>query len=288
MIYYSELQEFYSPHAFRSLSVKFVIEEAIHYNCDGKEYNVEAGHYMLACKHSSAQVYFEAREKVKSICIDICPSSFAEAYTVITSKNDEMDDYLSGYFKHPYFYENVNALTNGSIDKKLADLLCKMSNGDTGELNKDWFLDLIEKIIYKEYGNYLSLKNIHSAKVSTRKEILNRVQKGKAFMDENFLTIGEVKEVSRMCLMSEYHFFRSFKQAYHITPFQYLSNKRLEYAKELLCNDELTVASIAYVCNYPDSFTFSKAFKKRFGMSPTLCRKMINKLYQGSAPTLFF
>lgn len=102
-IYYSELQQWYTTNAFRSFSLKFVIEECIYYNKEGKEYPVKANTYMTACKYSDVKAY--NYKPIKSICIDICPNTIADAFTVLTSKNEDFDAYLHSYFAYPEFME---------------------------------------------------------------------------------------------------------------------------------------------------------------------------------------
>jgi len=144
---------------------------------------------------------------------------------------------------------------------------------ETGQINREWFLDLSEKIIYHSYGNYLALNGIQSVKLETRKELLRRVHTGKQFMDDNFLTINDVSEVALASNLSEFHFFRSFKQAFGITTYQYILNKKLELARTMLQNKYDSITTIASICNFPDLFTFSKAFKRRFGVSPSQFQK---------------
>jgi AraC-like DNA-binding protein len=63
--------------------------------------------------------------------------------------------------------------------------------------------------------------------------------------------------------------FLPFIQAgIRISPYQYLLNKRLELAKELITEGDMSVTDIAAHCNFPDIFTFSKALKRRFGIAP--------------------
>jgi len=88
-------------------------------------------------------------------------------------------------------------------------------------------------------------------------------------MDDEFLSIGEISQVANICNMSEFHFFRSFKQAFNSTPYQYILNKRLELAKELLQKGQLSITHVAAYCNFPDVFTFSKAFKRQFNSTPS-------------------
>lgn len=270
MIYYSELKDWYTTNAFRSFSVKFVVEQCIYYKKDGREYAVNANTYMTTCKCSGVKAYNNF--PVKSICIDICPQTMAEAFTILTSKNEDLDNYLAGYFKYPHFFESIHPIAVTSIGKKLQSLLYLIQTGSNISVNKEWFLDLSERVVYQEYGNYLALNQINSVKPSTKKEVLQRLQLAKEYMNANFLQIAEIKEVAEHCNMSEYHFFRRFKEVYKKTPYQYITEQKMQLAKDLLLQKEHSVSDIAILCSFPDVFTFSKAFKKFFGVPPSMIR----------------
>lgn len=272
VVYYSELKEWFTSNAFRSFSLKYVVDNSIYYKVGNKEHRVSSGNMLLACKQPHVKAYFESKELVKSICIDIKPDTVAEAFTVMSAgKDHNFDNYLSKYFQHPEFFEAVCPVSsNTAFRSKLDDLINAINRGDADQhVNKEWFHDLLEKIIYHEYGNYLALNGIQSLKLETKKELLARLMTARQYMDESFLAINEINEVSTFCNLSEFHFYRSFKQAFGITPYQYLLNKRLELARELLLEARLSVTQIALHCNFPDIFTFSKAFKRRFGLSPS-------------------
>jgi AraC-like DNA-binding protein len=269
-VYYSELNEWFTGNAFRSFSLKYVIDRCIHYKVGAMEHVVNSGNFLLACKQPHVKAYFNSKEIVKSICIDICPDTVAEAFTIISAKEDyEFDNYLSKYFSYPEFFESVCPTGTSQLNRNLQALVALIHNGDTDQINKEWFLELAEKIIYHAYGNYLALNGIQSVKLGTRKELLRRLYIGKQYMDENFLNISGVGEVALISNLSEFHFFRSFKQAFGTTTYQYILNKKLELAKTLLSRREIAITEVASICNFPDLFTFSKAFKRHFGISPS-------------------
>lgn len=272
MIYYSELREWYTDNAFRSFSIKFVLEHSIYYKAGSREHRVDAGHYMLACRQPGVKAYFHTATPVKSICIDICPRSFAEAYHLLLCKNDDLDSQLDSYFRYPEFCEHTSPLDASALSYQLQALVPLVRSGEAAAVNKEWFLDLAEKVIYKEYGNYMALKNIHSVRASTRKELLRRLQLGKEYMDEHFLSIREIRQVADHCALSEYHFFRSFKQAFGMTPLQYVTSQKMTLARELVKDRNKTLAEVAFCCNFPDVFTFSKAFKRYYGVPPSAMR----------------
>lgn len=277
VVYYSELREWYTCNAFRSFSLKYVIDNCIYYKVGNKEHKVTSGNILLACKQPHAKAYFESEELVKSICIDIRPETVAEAFSVMSAgKDHNFDNYLSNYFRTPEFFESVCPVNTATAFRdKLNELVSAIRRGDADEqVNKEWFHDLLEKIIYHEYGNYLALNGIQSLKLETKKELLSRLQLARQYMDIEFLSITEVSEVSAYCNLSEFHFYRSFRQAFGTTPYQYLLNKRLELSRELLGKGDLSITQTALHCNFPDIFTFSKAFKRRYGFSPSQLGKI--------------
>lgn len=269
-IYYSELTEWLTTNAFRSFSLKFVIEECVYYYKDGKEYPVKANTYMTACKYDNVKAF--NHNPIKSICVDICPKTFAEVFTILTAKNEDIDAYLHNYFTYPEFMESIHSVYETTIGDKLLQLNFLIQSGVSIKPDKEWFLDLSERIVYQEYGNYLALKELKLAKLSTRKEILRRLQQAKEYIDINFLQIREIKEVADHCGMSEYHFFRRFKEVNKKTPYQYITEQKMHLARYLLKGSQHSISDIALQCNFPDVFTFSKAFKKFYGVSPSMMK----------------
>ena len=64
------------------------------------------------------------------------------------------------------------------------------------------------------------------------------------------------------------------------TPLQYLMEKRLEYAKQLLVSRSVSnysVREIAYMCGFSDPYYFSRSFHKHVGCSPTEWEKRNRK-----------
>ncbi|MGN7457981.1 AraC family transcriptional regulator [Paenibacillus pasadenensis] len=68
------------------------------------------------------------------------------------------------------------------------------------------------------------------------------------------------------------HFSKRFREAYGVTPIRYIQGLKLAEAERLLGHTSLTLSEIAYSVGYPDLFSFSKAFKKHKGRSPSECR----------------
>ncbi len=92
------------------------------------------------------------------------------------------------------------------------------------------------------------------------------------FMDSAFLENPSLREVAEKVFMAPNYFHKVFRQTFGITPFNYMLNKRMNVARELLAFSPLTVKEIALKSGYNDEFHFSKTFKKHAGMSPRVFR----------------
>ncbi len=74
--------------------------------------------------------------------------------------------------------------------------------------------------------------------------------------------------------ISQYHFCRLFKQSTGMSPHRYLMQQRIERAKQLLKQPELTVTHIAYKCGFANQSHFARYFRRYTGVSPTQFRQM--------------
>lgn len=81
------------------------------------------------------------------------------------------------------------------------------------------------------------------------------------------LDIGLV-ELANLVHLSPYHFGRLFKQTIGSSPYQYLLQLRIEYAKRLIAEGAGPLGDIAYQLNFSDQAHFSNAFRKATGVSP--------------------
>jgi AraC-like DNA-binding protein len=71
---------------------------------------------------------------------------------------------------------------------------------------------------------------------------------------------------------SRHHFTREFRRAFRYTPHQYLTRRRMERAKELLRNQELSVSQVCLAVGYRSMGSFSTAFTRATGASPIIYR----------------
>ena len=91
----------------------------------------------------------------------------------------------------------------------------------------------------------------------------------------HIFTDCSIQDLADLCNMSLSTFRRQFKKIFNDTPSNYLKNKRLEKARDLLLQSDLTTGEIALETCFYDTSHLSKSFKEKFGHSPTEYRKTV-------------
>ena len=81
-----------------------------------------------------------------------------------------------------------------------------------------------------------------------------------------------IADLAKKASMSAPHFCSEFKKCIGVSPIEYHIRIRLQQARYLLYDFNLSIAEIAERIGYCDIYQFSKQFKKHFGLSPSLLR----------------
>ncbi len=101
---------------------------------------------------------------------------------------------------------------------------------------------------------------------------LERYKKLLTFIDENFKDDINIEKVEAICHYSYRNINRIFEALHHETIGKYIKRLRLEKAAQYLKYSEMGISDISYEVGFEERAAFSKAFKKRYGCSPSAFR----------------
>jgi AraC-like DNA-binding protein len=73
--------------------------------------------------------------------------------------------------------------------------------------------------------------------------------------------------LAKRLFISKYHLMRQFKAETGYSIHQYIANKRILFARDLIARGE-SPTDACYRCGFRDYTVFARAFKKQFGRSP--------------------
>ena len=80
--------------------------------------------------------------------------------------------------------------------------------------------------------------------------------------------------------MSSCYFSKLFKRMTGKNYITYVTDSRIEMAKRMLVDTEMPVINIAYELSYNATNYFSKAFKKKVGVTPSEYRTAHSELFR--------
>jgi AraC-like DNA-binding protein len=112
--------------------------------------------------------------------------------------------------------------------------------------------------------------------VNLTTDIYQRIVAAKVYIDDNFQEPIDLEQISKQAFLSRFHFHRLFRQVYKRTPHQYLTQKRLDKAKDLLSGNK-TVTDVCNEVGFESIGSFSILFKKEIGFAPQYYRNMAYK-----------
>jgi AraC family transcriptional regulator len=94
-------------------------------------------------------------------------------------------------------------------------------------------------------------------------------------IEEHFAQEISLSTLASVAQLSPYHFLRAFKESFGVTPHRYHAQKRIERAKELLADHNLSLLQIAIQLGFAESSSFSLAFHKIAHQPPSVYRRRL-------------
>jgi AraC-like DNA-binding protein len=107
-------------------------------------------------------------------------------------------------------------------------------------------------------------------------EVYQRLCRARAFIDHCYDHPISLDQMSSQACFSRYHFLRLFRQAFNKTPHQYLIERRIEKAKELLIAN-LRVTDVCFEVGFQSLGSFSSLFHKYVGHAPVIYRQRVKE-----------
>jgi AraC family transcriptional regulator len=88
------------------------------------------------------------------------------------------------------------------------------------------------------------------------------------YIDEHLHAALSLRDLAAVAHLSPYYFARRFKESTGLSPHRYIIARRIERAKQLLRDEELTLAQVAARTGFWDQGHFSRHFKRLVGVTP--------------------
>lgn len=114
--------------------------------------------------------------------------------------------------------------------------------------------------------------------MDTKKDYILRLDKVFLFIDKNLHANLTLNDVAKIASFSPYHFHRIFKTITGEPLNKYINRRKIEIAAFDILHQNKNISDIAYKYGFCDVTSFSRAFKKFYGISPTtFIKQNLNK-----------
>jgi len=109
----------------------------------------------------------------------------------------------------------------------------------------------------------------------TGSSLLNRLQPAVEYIEKNYSTAISLADMAQKTGVTPRHFCRIFKQAFKMSPFDYLTAYRIKRAKEILISmPDVTVSEVGKMVGYNSTSYFVSVFKSVENITPLEFRRM--------------
>lgn len=204
-------------------------------------------------------------------------------HKIVADDNHNFHYYCIG-FRLNQEYEDVKSFTNivkdtkhliAKDDGRIKSLFASMLNeyftfdAESPRMINYYFCQMLITLYRIICGN--SQDNSLKLNATSNSHVVYHILK---YIDRHYLTITNVKEIAQALSYSEYYLSHIFKEKMDMTIKDYLMQKKIATAVELLQSSNMSVSDIAEQLNFSSLHSFGQAFKRYMNMSASDFRKL--------------
>lgn len=253
-----------------SIVMDFICCSNVEANIDqveSEKYTTENTHNILYTSGLSARFEIPALEEINYLTIIL---SLDYYYKLI---NEDWD-------LHKKFSENIIEKKSGFLKPKYVPfnsgiqwVIHEIKNCKyKGTIKKMYLEAKIKELLILQLDSLI--EKPQENKLMMDEEEYNKILEAKSILEANFTNAPTLPELSRLVSLNEFKLKKGFKACFDTTIKGYVTQLRMEHAKELFKNKDSNVGEVAYKCGYKDVSHFSAAFKFFYGFTPISFRKI--------------
>lgn len=226
------------------------------YNIEGQHHPLSDGDFVFVGKQQIHRPDFPSDQPYERIIIYISPD-FLEQHSLADCNFQDLFEGTYGHLLHlldsqkSYVFDLLQQLESELAHARIGHSV--MSNAILMQI-----LVTLLRIIQDQTAPSQPYRNPFSART---KEIL-------AYLSENLSEEITIDQLAAHFFVSKYHLMRSFKEETGQSIHSYLTDQRLLLAKRLI-RQGINATQSCYQAGFKNYSSFTRAYKKRFGTTPT-------------------
>lgn len=267
--YYFKSNSLNSGEHVSRLSIRTVFDGYQYHQVNKKDLILKKDNYLLINEGEEFHSEIATQKDIEGILVAFDKEDVLSLFSALNKKEEQLlDDPFNVVSKE------IN-LQSQSVQLKsdLKLLLNQVKYGIVHEVQyKTYFEEIFMKILKQIFNDQTQIKRsidqLEFKKASTKQEIFQRVRKSKDHIDIHLENNLSIKDLSKVAMMSPFHYVRNFKKIYHLSPHQYLTAQRINKAKFLLRDTDSSIGDICQQVGLINSSSFTRLFKRNEGCTP--------------------
>ncbi len=248
-----------------SFNLLFLLSNNIHLEANdcGSNFLFKKNQYILhySSLDSSAELWTENQDSLKYLQIQI---NYNYIFNLINPEaNRENAEILESMIKNNFIFLHKETPPDMTVEMHmiLKEIISYSKKGVMQKLFVEAKIIKLLILIFEQFNN----KNVIDNTPKTSSII-------KKFIDENYHKNIKAEEIGKLIGTNQNKIRKEFKAQYQMTVTDYISELRMLKAKKLIINKDMMIKEIAIECGYEYVQNFTRAFKKKFGVSPEKLR----------------
>lgn len=250
------------PHRHEFIEIIYIVSGSAIQHVDDKEYDVHPGD-MLFLNYGSVHG-FKTKDTFRFFNISFLPEVVSQA--IITPDNAFALLSLTAF-------EEMRRDRNGGLISFSGTECVEIENILSAMLKE--YQEQLPSCgrVLESYINILITKMLRKTQLGmVGQETKDIWQELSEYIDRNPGAQLTLSSLASKCFYNPSYFSRMFKQKFHMSLTEYVSQKRVEYAIRLLRESDLSVDEISVQAGFGDRSTFYAVFSKITGKTPAYYR----------------
>ena len=267
----------YNQQTTSDFSIRFVFSGNERYNIGKRQLSIHTDSFLILNKGTQYTSTVESAIPVQSFGISFDDKFLQDFKNSWQLKNDTL---LANYkrpmtSRYEHEFDETIYPFKGDLFFNVNHLKYHLDRGLQDEL-------LINEYLHHCLINYYQIFNeeifqkaqrLNFLNRSTKIEILRRLNLAREYLYTNYNQHISLDELAEYACLSVTHLLRTFRQAFNVTPHQFLMQIRLQRAKDLLKNTDYPVNEIVNMVGFDCPSSFIRLFRDRFNTTPLKFRQ---------------
>ncbi len=226
---------------------------------------------VASSRHNGHVLHFQGNESIKICSIEIDRKSFLTKVSCLTqNQQDDIVNLLRDIDAKNTFYHE------GNYSLEISNIIQEVKKFNRFPVLDSLFYEAKSyEILVNQWSQYHDDSEQGGEASLLRRADIDKFQKISDFISNNMSQPLTVESLEMEFGMSEKKLQNLFKEIQLTTVNSFIQEKRLEKAVSLMKNSKMNISEIVYAIGLSSKSYFSKVFKQKYGMSPSIYAKKL-------------